>query len=73
MALIREGRVRRAYLGVGAQDLPLPRRVVRHFDLPQEAGARVESVAPDSPAALAGVRTGDIIVALGEDADRRRR
>jgi S1-C subfamily serine protease len=66
VALIREGRVRRAYLGVSAQDLPLPRRFVRHFDLAHDAGARVETVAPDSPASLAGLRAGDIIVALGE-------
>jgi len=66
IALIREGRVRRAYLGVSAQDLPLLRRVVRHFALPHESGARVESVARDSPAALAGMREGDIIVALGD-------
>jgi S1-C subfamily serine protease len=65
-ALIRDGRVRRAYLGIGAQDLPLPRRVVRHFNLSQEAGARVDAVTPESPAALAGIRAGDIIVALGD-------
>jgi len=64
IALIREGRVRRAYLGIGAQDVPLLRRVVRHFDLGIESGARIESVARDSPAAAAGMRTGDIIVAL---------
>jgi S1-C subfamily serine protease len=68
VALIREGRVRRAYLGISAQDLPLPRRVVRHFNLAHETGARVETVAPDSPAALAGMRAGDIIVPLGETA-----
>jgi S1-C subfamily serine protease len=66
IALIREGRVRRAYLGVSAQDLQLPRRVVRHFDLPRESGARVEALTRDSPAAIAGIRTGDIIVALGD-------
>ena len=65
IALIREGRVRRAYLGISAQDIPLPRRIVRHFDLRHESGARVESVAPDSPAAAGGMRAGDIIVALG--------
>src|SRR5207244_11206797 len=43
IALIREGRVRRAYLGISAQDLPLPRRVVRHFDLLHESGARVDT------------------------------
>ena len=65
VALIREGRVRRAYLGVSAQDMPLLRRVVRHFALPHESGARVESVSRDSPAAAAGMRAGDIIVAFG--------
>jgi len=64
IALIREGRVRRAYLGVTAHDVPLPRRVVRHFALRRESGARIESVTRDSPAALAGARSGDIIVAL---------
>jgi S1-C subfamily serine protease len=68
IALIREGRVRRGYLGVTAHDLALPRRVVRHFDLPRESGARIESVAPDSPAVLAGMRAGDVIVALGDAA-----
>ena len=66
IALIREGRVRRAYLGISAQDLPLLRRVVRHFDLPRESGARVEAVTRDSPAAQAGIRVGDVIVALGD-------
>ena len=66
IALIREGRVRRAYLGVSAQNLPLPRRVVRHFDLSHESGARVETIVPDSPAARGGMRAGDIIVALGD-------
>ena len=64
IALIREGRVRRAYLGVSAQDVPLPRRVVRHFALARERGARIEAVTRDSPAALGGLRSGDIIVAL---------
>ena len=66
IALIREGRVRRAYLGISAQDLQLARRVVRHFDLPRESGARVDAVTRDSPAAHAGIRTGDVIVALGD-------
>jgi len=66
IALIREGRVRRAYLGVSAQDMQLPRRVARHHALAQESGARVESVEPDSPAALAGLRSGDIIIAFDD-------
>src|SRR5437762_8272884 len=57
-ALIREGRVRRAYLGVGGQTLALPRRIVRHFNLSRESGVRIESVEKDSPAASAGLHTG---------------
>jgi S1-C subfamily serine protease len=64
IALIREGRVRRARLGVGGQTLPLPRRVVRHFELPRESGVRVETVERDSPAAAAGLQRGDVIVEL---------
>ena len=68
IALIREGRVRRAYLGVSAQDMQLPRRVARHFGLAQDAGARVESVEAGSPAAAAGLHSGDIIVAFDDAA-----
>ena len=64
IALIREGRVRRAWLGIGGQTLPLPRRIVRHFGLAGESGVRVETVEADSPAARAGIVTGDVIVKL---------
>ena len=57
IALIRDGRVRRADLGVGGQTLPLPRRVVRHFALTRESGVRVETVERGSPAADAGIRS----------------
>ena len=66
IALIREGRVRRAWLGIGGQTLALPRRFVRHFGLPRESGVRIESIAPDSPAARAGCRTGDVLVRLDD-------
>jgi S1-C subfamily serine protease len=62
-ALIREGRVRRAWLGIGGQTLVLPRRVVRHFGLGADSGVRVEAVEPGSPAARGGVLTGDVIIA----------
>jgi S1-C subfamily serine protease len=68
VALIREGRVRRAYLGVGGQDTTIARRIVRHFDLAHESGIRISTVDKDSPAAAAGLRTGDLIVACDEQA-----
>ncbi len=64
VALIRDGRVRRAWLGVGGQTQPLARRVVRHFGLTIETGVRVESLERGSPAADAGMKTGDIIVGM---------
>jgi S1-C subfamily serine protease len=66
VTLIREGRVRRAYLGVGGQDTTIARRVVRHFTLAHESGVRVSAVEKDSPAAAAGLQVGDVIVAFGE-------
>ena len=60
--LLQHGRVRRGYLGVAGQNAPLPRRVVRHFDLITDSGVRVMSVEPGSPAQHAGVRDGDVLV-----------
>jgi S1-C subfamily serine protease len=62
--LLRDGRIRRSYIGLSAQTVPVHRRVVRFYDLPQEMGALVLSVEESSPAKRAGLREGDIIVAL---------
>jgi len=63
IALIRDGRVRRAWLGIGAQTVPLPRRLVRHHALGVESGVRVESLEAAAPASGA-LATGDIIVGI---------
>ena len=65
--LLRHGKVRRSYIGVAGQTVPLPRRFVRHHDLTVESGARVMSVEPESPAAKAGLVSGDIVVGLGSE------
>jgi S1-C subfamily serine protease len=62
--LIKEGRVRRSYVGVAGQNVPLPRRVVHFYRLPSETGLLVVSVEPGSPAASAGLRDGDVIVSF---------
>ena len=60
--LIKDGKIRRSYIGVGGQDVKLHRRLVRYHHLPVESGLLVVSAEPGSPAADAGLREGDIIV-----------
>ncbi|HKW83936.1 MAG TPA: PDZ domain-containing protein, partial [Burkholderiaceae bacterium] len=62
--LLQHGRVRRGYLGVGGATMALDRRVVVAFGLAQGHAVRVSTVEPNSPAALAGLREGDLIVGL---------
>jgi S1-C subfamily serine protease len=59
-SLMREGRVRRAYLGLANAPRPLPPRARVGRD--QERGVEVVEVVPDSPADLAGIREGDIVL-----------
>src|SRR5215203_5988110 len=58
-ALVTEGRVRRAFLGVMVQS--------RQPHSGAGAGAQVENVAPNSPAEIAGIRQGDLIVGFNEN------
>ncbi len=64
--LMREGRVRRSYIGVAGQNVPLHRRLVRFYNLAHETGVLVASIEPDSPAKRTGLREGDVIIAFGE-------
>ena len=68
--LLQHGRVKRGHLGVGGSTVPLHRRVVIAHGLAQGSGVRVLSVEKASPAALAGLREGDVIIGLdGVDID----
>jgi S1-C subfamily serine protease len=60
--LIKDGRIRRSYIGVAGQNVPLPRRVVRFYNLDVEQGILVVHMDENSPAQRAGVQEGDIIV-----------
>jgi len=62
MQLLKDGRVRRGYLGIAGANVPLARRIARHFDLRNTHAVRVESVEKDGPAYRAGLRPGDRIV-----------
>ena len=65
--LITEGRVRRSRIGMSGENVPIARRYVRHFELPIETGVRVHQVEGGSPADRAGVRSGDLVIGLGEE------
>jgi S1-C subfamily serine protease len=58
------GRVRRAYLGIGGGPRPLPPQARREWG--PEGCVEIVEVAPDSPAAHAGLRAEDLIVALAD-------
>jgi S1-C subfamily serine protease len=66
--LLREGKVIRALLGISGQTVPLPARVIRYFNLPQNTGVHVISVVKGSPAEKAQLKEGDVIISLGEQA-----
>src|SRR5581483_1804618 len=60
--LIKDGKIRRGYLGVAGQDVRLNPRLVERFDLTTSSGLLVIGVTERSPAERAGVREGDVII-----------
>jgi S1-C subfamily serine protease len=60
--LIKDGKIRRSYIGVAGQNVPLQRRLVRFHGLSVENGIRVVTIEDNSPAKRAGLREGDVIV-----------
>jgi S1-C subfamily serine protease len=64
--LIRDKRIRRGYIGVAGQNVPVQRRLVRFHNLPMENGILVVSMEDDGPARRAGLQEGDVIVGFGE-------
>ena len=63
-ALMRNGRVRRAFLGIAGGTRALPPPVAER--LGRKAGVEVQEVVGGSPAAAAALRSGDIIVSIGD-------
>src|SRR5258706_10683616 len=65
--LIRDGRIRRSYIGVAGQTTPVPRAVARANQLAVTAGVLVVSVEAGSAATAAGLREGDVVLAFAEE------
>jgi len=64
--LIRDGRVRRSYVGMAGQTVPLLTRVIRYFGLSTETAVFAVSVERGSPAERAGLHEGDLVVGFDE-------
>jgi S1-C subfamily serine protease len=64
--LIRDGKIKRSYIGVAGQNVVLPRRLVRFHNLLVESGVMVVSTEPNSPAERADLREADVIVGYGD-------
>jgi S1-C subfamily serine protease len=62
--LIRDGRIRRSYIGVGGQNVPVPRRLVVAHRLASASAVLVALIEPGSPGKESGLRDGDLIVAF---------
>src|SRR5271167_4336309 len=65
--LMKEGRIRRSWIGVAGQNVPIHARVVRFHRLGVDHGAMVVGLEPGSPAGRAALREGDIIVAFNKE------
>jgi S1-C subfamily serine protease len=64
--LIRDGKIKRGYIGVGGQNVPILRRLVRYHGLTEESGVLVVVVEKNSPAQKAGIIEGDIIIGFDD-------
>ena len=62
--ILAHGRVRRARIGIVAEQTTLPTRLVYKTGLTQSGGVRIREVQPDSPADAAGLKAGDLLVRL---------
>jgi S1-C subfamily serine protease len=64
--LIKEGRIRRSYIGIAGQTVPLHRRIVRFHNLSAEKGVLIAFVEKHSAAERAGLLAGDIIIVFND-------
>ncbi len=64
--LIKHGKITRGYIGIAGQNVPLHRRIVRFHDLPIESGVLVAGLEANSPAQIAGLIVGDVIIGFDD-------
>ena len=69
--LIKDGRIRRSFIGVAGQTVPLLRKLVHTYRLHQDTGVLIIGLDAHSPATRAGLREGDILIALDQTATPR--
>jgi S1-C subfamily serine protease len=62
--IMRHGRVRRAFMGISADTVPLPRRIALAAGIPAASALRVRSTEIGGPAAQAGMTVGDLIISV---------
>jgi len=60
--LIKDGKIRRGYLGIGGQEVSLHVRVIRFYGLGQSTGVLIHFIEQGSPAARAGLEIGDVLL-----------
>ena len=60
--LIRLGKIRRGYLGIGCQNVPLIRKLAHYYNLAVQSGILIIAVEKNSPAERAGIREGDVLI-----------
>jgi S1-C subfamily serine protease len=64
MQLMRHGKVRRGFLGIGGQNIDIPRNIVRHFGLQAEKGVLIVAVEENSPAQRVPLKEGDVLLSF---------
>jgi S1-C subfamily serine protease len=64
--LMKEGKVRRSFIGIAGQTVPIPVKILRYYDLPESNCIFITSVENASPASRAGLRDGDFIIGFND-------
>lgn len=64
--LIKDGKIRRSYIGVIGQNVSFPRRLIRLYSLAFSSGVFVNSIEANSPAETAGLREEDVIISFAD-------